>query len=173
MKTIKEKIDWILKQHKDCNHIYGDYLPYEFHLRMVVHVYERYKHHVEDISKYDVMLACYGHDLIEDARVTYNDIKSVLGHDVAELIYAMTEEKGRNRKERLNEKYFKGLKENKYGIFIKLCDVIANVEYSKMSGSRMFNMYKKEFDYFTEQIGYNNNFYYKDMYEHLKSILFQ
>ena len=32
------KIDWILKQHKDTNHMYDTYLPYEFHLRMVKNV---------------------------------------------------------------------------------------------------------------------------------------
>lgn len=171
MKTIKEKIEWIFEQHRSTNHKY-DYLPYEYHLNMTVSVFNRFKHHVEDISEYNVMLACYGHDLIEDARVSYNDVKSVLGYQVAELIYAMTEEKGKNRKERLNEKYYQGLKDTKYGVFIKLCDVISNVEYSKMSGSSMIEMYRKEFDYFTEQIGYNENFHYKDMYDYLKSILF-
>lgn len=171
MKTISEKTQWVLEQHRNTNQKYDSYLPYEFHLNMVVYVMNRYKHHVETNSYHDVMLACLGHDLIEDARVTYNDVKSALGVRVAELVYALTEEKGKNRKERHNDKYFQGLKDIKYGIFIKLCDVIANVEYSKMTGNRMFEMYQKEFDYFSSQIGYDNNFLYKDMYEHLKSIL--
>lgn len=171
MKTINEKIEWIFNQHRNTNHKY-DYLPYEYHLNMTVSVFKRFKHHVEDISEHDVMLVCYGHDLIEDTRVTYNDVKSILGYNVVELIYALTEEKGKNRKERLSEKYYLGLRSIKYGIFVKLCDVIANVEYSKMANNSMINMYRKEFDYFTEQIGYNDNFHYKDMYDHLKSILF-
>jgi hypothetical protein len=30
------KIEWIIEQHKNTNHFYDLYLPYEFHLRMVV-----------------------------------------------------------------------------------------------------------------------------------------
>lgn len=172
MKTIKEKIEWVLNQHRNTNHKYDGYLPYEYHLKMTVRVLERFSHHVEDISIQDITLACYSHDLIEDTRISYNDVKSILGYNVAELVYALTEEKGKNRKERLSEKYYSGLRDIKYGIFIKLCDVISNVEYCKMSGSSMIEMYRKEFDYFTEQIGYNGNFHYKDMYDYLKSILF-
>lgn len=168
---MKEKIDWIIKQHKDTNHMYGDYLPYEFHLRMTVSVCNRFLHHLEPVAKDDVIIACYGHDLIEDARVTYNDVKNVLGYRAAELIYAMTNEKGKNRKERANEKYYQGLREIKYGVFVKLCDRIANVEYSKMIGSGMFELYQKENENFMKELGYNQNSYYKDMFKHLETIL--
>ena len=168
---MKEKIDWIISQHEETNHKYDGYLPYQYHLRMVVSVCERFSHHVEPVAKDDIVLASYGHDLIEDTRVTYNDVKSVLGHRVAELIYAMTNEKGKNRKERANEKYYQGLKDIKYGVFIKLCDRIANVEYSKMTKSRMFEMYQKENHDFMKSLGYNQNSYYKDMFSHLENIL--
>ena len=36
----EERIKWILEQHKNTNHYYDKYLPYEFHLRMVVQVFE-------------------------------------------------------------------------------------------------------------------------------------
>jgi (p)ppGpp synthase/HD superfamily hydrolase len=97
-------------------------------------------------------MACFGHDLIEDTRVTYNDVKSVLGHYVADLVYALTNEKGKTRKERANDKYYEGIRSEKYGIFVKMCDRIANVEYSKMSGSRMFEMYKKENEDFIKSL---------------------
>ena len=38
------------------------------------------------------------HDVIEDARQIYNDVRQQLGETVAELAYSLTNEKGRNRK---------------------------------------------------------------------------
>lgn len=153
MKSIEEKIGWVITQHKNTNHMYAEYLPYEYHLRMVVGVFERFKHLVEEIKREDVKLACFAHDTIEDTRVTYNDVNVVLGTHVADLVYALTNEKGKTRKERANDKYYEGIKTEKYGVFIKMCDRIANVEYSKISGSRMFDVYKKENDNFINKLG--------------------
>lgn len=155
MKTMKEKIDWIIDQHKNTNHMYDVYLPYEFHLRMVVGVYEQFRHLVEEVKRDEIKLSCFGHDLIEDTRVTYNDVKEILGYDVAEIVYALTNEKGKSRKERANDKYYEGIRKLKYACFVKMCDRIANVQYSKMSGSRMFEMYKKENEGFIEKLGIN------------------
>jgi (p)ppGpp synthase/HD superfamily hydrolase len=156
-----EKVEWILEQHKSTNHMYDTYLPYEFHLRMVVNVYQRFKHTLPTHIEYGtsdkiinpvaqlsvshvVQLACYGHDLIEDTRVSYNDVKEVLGEGAADIIYAVTNEKGKNRKERANDKYYEGIRNTEGAVFVKLCDRIANVQYSKMTGSRMFEMYGSE-----------------------------
>lgn len=170
MKTMSEKIDWIVKQHKETNHMYDAYLPYEFHLRMVVGVYEKFKYLIEPISDTDVYLACWAHDTIEDTRVTYNDVKEVLGYEVAELVYALTNEKGKNRKERANEKYYKGIRQIKYAVFVKLCDRIANIEYSKMSGSRMFELYRKENDNFIEMLGINEFHFCNPMKKYIDEI---
>jgi (p)ppGpp synthase/HD superfamily hydrolase len=164
-----DKIKWVLEQHSSTNHMYDTYLPYEFHLRMVVNVYERFKHILDGNIEYEtgdkmvnpvlqlsvrhvVQLACLGHDLIEDTRVSYNDVKKVLGVGAADIIYAVTNEKGKNRKERANDKYYKGIRNTPGAVFVKLCDRIANVQYSKMTGSRMFEMYKKENDEFISRL---------------------
>jgi (p)ppGpp synthase/HD superfamily hydrolase len=141
--------------------MYDTYLPYEFHLRMVVNVYEKFKHVLDSGIEYGtgdrvvnpvlqlsvkhvVKLACWGHDLIEDTRVSYNDVKEALGEGAADIINAVTNEKGKNRKERANDKYYEGIRNTPGAVFVKLCDRIANIQYSKMTGSRMFEMYKKE-----------------------------
>lgn len=59
-------------------------------------------------------------------------------------MYAVTNEKGRTRVERANENYYKGIRETEGATFVKLCDRIANVQYSKMTKSSMFDKYKKE-----------------------------
>jgi hypothetical protein len=45
--------------------------------------------------------ACWGHDTIEDTRTSYNDAANHLGKDAADIVYAVTNEKGKNRAESL------------------------------------------------------------------------
>lgn len=182
---------WCISQHNDTNHMYDTYLPYEFHLRMVVQVYQNFKHllsngtitrekssyqdtfQIIDETQYAVELACWGHDLIEDTRVSYNDVKSKLGGNAADIIYAVTNEKGKNRKERANDKYYEGIRNTPGAVFVKLCDRIANVQYSKMTKSRMFEMYKKENPEFIRSLGWteDGNHEYKDMFGMLIELL--
>jgi (p)ppGpp synthase/HD superfamily hydrolase len=91
-----------------------------------------------------VEMACWGHDLIEDCRKSYNDVKRKLGDDVADMIYAVTNEKGKTRAEKANEKYYEGIRNTPCADFVKLCDRIANVQYSKLTKSRMFEGYRNE-----------------------------
>lgn len=164
------QIEWCLTQHRETNHFYDTYLPYEFHLRMVVQVCGKFKVLMADSPTFEVLeLACWGHDLIEDTRVSYNDCKEVLGEDVANIIYAVSNEKGKNRKERANDKYYEGIRNTKGAEFVKLCDRIANVQYSKMMGSKMFDMYRKENGNFMKQID-GNNPHLNKMYSYLISL---
>ena len=160
-KELEVKIKWIVAQHESTNHKYDDYLPYEFHLKMVAGNAQKFGKAVAeicwpggDISGKDILLAAWGHDLIEDTRVSYNDVAKALGPKAADIIYAVTNEKGKNRSERANDKYYEGIRNTPGTVFVKLCDRIANVEYSKMTGSRMFEMYKKENQKFMTQLGH-------------------
>ena len=168
-----DKIKWILKQHESTNHMYDAYLPYEFHLRMVAKVAEKYIELIPDSNDGEtalrdtVLLAAYGHDLIEDTRVSYNDVKENLGLGPADIIYACTNEKGKNRKERANEKYYEGIRNTQGAVFVKLCDRIANVQYSKMTGSCMFDMYKKENINFMIKLGREVGDPYEPMFQYL------
>lgn len=119
------------------------------------------------------------HDAIEDARLTYNDILNKLSpyttfnyyepgdfydsykklcvlkikcEEIADIVYAVTNEKGKNRSERANDKYYQGIRENKLAVIVKICDRLANVLYSKMMNSRMLDVYKKEHEHFINSI---------------------
>jgi (p)ppGpp synthase/HD superfamily hydrolase len=184
----KNYIKWVIEKHSNTNHMYDTYLPYEFHLRMVNHVGQNFKHLLDDTREYYTgeqivnpmvqvsltkacMLATWGHDLIEDTRVSYNDVKEYLGQEAADIIYAVTNEKGKNRNERANEKYYEGIRNTKGAVFVKLCDRIANVQYSKMTGSRMFEMYKKENPRFEKMLGrYTDNTNLEKMFEYLGNL---
>ena len=180
-------IKWCLDKHNSTNHMYDTYLPYEFHLRMVNQVAKDFKHLLDDEvdyfsgketvrhdeNKVTLRTAClratWGHDLIEDCRVSYNDVVNVLGKEAADIVYSVTNEKGKNRHERANKKYYEGIYETPGGVFVKLCDRIANVQYSKMTKSRMFEMYKKEQSDF-EYMLYSNGHYTQPMWDYLTNL---
>jgi len=167
---MKDKILWCIEQHKNTNHFYDTYLPYEFHLRMVAQVAVDFIYLLkgkEKIEYIEVQLACYGHDLIEDTRVSYNDVKEALGEYAADIVYAVSNEKGKTRKERANEKYYEGIRNTSGATFVKLCDRIANVQYSKLTKSNMFEKYKTENQQFAKSL-YNED--YQPMFDYLDKL---
>lgn len=157
LSTDHSKIEWCIAKHRNTNHYYDQYLPYEFHLRMVAQVADDFMHLPENRWS-DLKLACWGHDLIEDTRTSYNDCVKVLGEFVANIIYAVTNEKGRNRSERANDDYYSLIRQTPGAVFVKLCDRIANVQYSKLTKSVMFDMYMKENLDFITRLNPQNRF---------------
>jgi len=61
---IEEKIQWCIDRHKETNHYYDTYLPYEFHLRMVAQVAMGFMHlnPTPFLHGSEIILACWGHD---------------------------------------------------------------------------------------------------------------
>jgi hypothetical protein len=56
-------------------------------------------------------------------------VKNHLDEGAADIIYAVTNDKGKNRKERAGVKYYEGIRKTPGAVFVKLCDRIANVQY--------------------------------------------
>ncbi len=76
---------------------YGD-LPYEFHLEMVASIIRKYfDGHVHLESLIDV---AYLHDTREDTDVTLEELVSTFGVTVAYAVDLLSDEDGKNRKER-------------------------------------------------------------------------
>lgn len=136
-------ISFAIEAHASVNQTY-DGKPYSVHLAMVFSQAMTFIDCVVKNRRKDVLNAVWLHDTIEDCRLTYNDILKISSKEVADLVYAVTNEKGKNRAERANQKYYKGIRDVEYATFIKLCDRLANVIYSKQSQSRMFDVYKDE-----------------------------
>jgi (p)ppGpp synthase/HD superfamily hydrolase len=171
MATIDQKaLSWAVNKHKETNHLY-DGKPYENHLWQVVDVAKMFLHYIpeEDIDM--VYAACWLHDTIEDCRVTYNDLKAEFGVEVAEIVYALTNEKGRTRKDRANDKYYEGIGKVRYAPFVKICDRIANVKYSFENKGSMLDKYQQEASEFYIAIGHHN--YYAPMWAYLDSFFYQ
>lgn len=160
--------------HDDVNQKYDHVLPYGFHLKMAASFVSRYGYLVAE-SEADILIlyaGAYLHDTIEDARMTYNDIvkfiddfrvgslvlpeeiKRKVEEQVPEIVYALTNEKGRNRKERANETYYKGIRDTRFASFIKMCDRLANIQYTMMFvfANRMLEVYRREYPEFIRSI---------------------
>lgn len=166
--TIDEKARiYAIEKHRDTNHGYDQY-PYEFHLQMVVNAAEKFIHLIPEEAQQNVLAGCWVHDVIEDARETYNDVKKALNEDIAELAYALTNNKGKTRSERAGERYYNGIRNTPYATFIKLCDRIANVTHSKNTRSRMLSVYRKENPKFIEKLQDEK---YADVIQYLEDLL--
>jgi (p)ppGpp synthase/HD superfamily hydrolase len=142
----KSKV-YAIKCHRDRNQKYCNDLPYEYHLQSAVNIGINFIKisGIPEEDRDDVIAGIWCHDVIEDTGQTYNDVKRATNEDVAEYAYALTNEKGRTRKDRANDAYYKGIRYYKHATFIKLCDRLANVKFSKdQTDKKMFDMYKKE-----------------------------
>ena len=174
-----QKIEEVAKHyalacHNTTNHKYND-KAYGFHLQMVVDTAKQFIHLIPEAYRGSVLAGCWVHDVIEDCRQTYNDVKEATSETVAELAYALTNEKGKNRKERGSLKYYYGIRETPYATFIKCCDRIANSQYSKDINSGMLKMYRKENAHFEFELrsSYGDNDKYAKLFDHLSNILDQ
>jgi hypothetical protein len=63
---------------------------------------------------------------------------------VAEVAFALTNEKGRTRKERANARYYEGIRASEVATFVKICDRLANAGHSVATNSKMREVYRRE-----------------------------
>ncbi|MBQ0006868.1 MAG: hypothetical protein KBS57_05645 [Alistipes sp.] len=171
IETMKRKAFSI---HEKGGQVYGPGLPYGFHLQQVADIVSRYGYLV-CIAEQDVLPVIFGayfHDSLEDTCHSYNDIRRFALYDVgmtesqsvmaAEIVYALTDEKGRNRKERQNERYYQCLCRTPYAPFVKMADRLANISFS-FTGSedstnlRMREIYRKEWPEFISKLRFETD----------------
>lgn len=157
-------IEHATNTHAKVNHLY-DGKPYSVHLKMVAETAKMFVHkyfyNEENDDIFVLLLACWLHDIIEDCRETYNDvydslilygISSDLATQVTDIVFAVSNEKGKTRAERANRKYYQSITKTYGATFVKLCDRIANVKYSKNKGSRMYHKYRQEHENFIKNL---------------------
>jgi hypothetical protein len=167
-----------IDSHKSINQKYNGH-SYDYHLEMAEYFAKLFIHLIPEKDRNNVISGCWCHDIIEDvSSVTFNDLKKSTNIMVAEIAYACTNEKGRNRAERANDKYYKGIRNTKYATFVKLCDRLANVKYSTNGGSRMADLYRKENYHFKKMLKRRKSFWkffekpeYIEMWDLLEELL--
>lgn len=173
VKSILEVVrDYTIECHKSINQVYGKYLPYEFHQRAAVGVFHRFKFLIPEERWLTVEMGIWGHDVLEDvSSISYNDFKEVCGKEVADLVFAVTNNTGKTRAERADDNYYEKIRTTPYAVFVKLCDRIANIEYGKMAewqGKSMLDKYRKENEEFEKKLWDKN---YAVMFFHIRELL--
>ncbi len=116
-----------------------------------------------------ILITAWGHDLIEDARMSFNDVKKQFGIIPAKAILAMTEFPGETREERHPKQYWDNILANPLAAYVKLCDIIANVSWGLLFGSSMSKKYKTEWHHRKNsfRVAYPQ---FADMYETLETL---
>jgi (p)ppGpp synthase/HD superfamily hydrolase len=138
--------DFASKYHK--GQWYGS-KPYMYHLKKVSDVALDF-----DCTDESVLMSCLLHDIIEDTKANYEDVESNFGKEVADIVYCVTDELGRNRKERKSKTY-KKIRNNVKSIVVKLCDRISNITESMDSENynlKLMKMYLDEHNEFVNGI---------------------
>ena len=146
-------VEFCENAHHSTNHYYDEYLDYSFHLRMVVKNGKDFLYLIDESLWENILKAAWGHDVIEDARKNYKAVLNASNIYVAEICRACTNYgRGRTREERMPDFIYEDIFKTPGAVFVKLCDRIANVQYSKLTGSNMFLTYKKEHKHFKEML---------------------
>lgn len=157
--------------HASVGQTYDKTLPYSHHLQMVAEGVARYGYATcataDDVVP--LMFAAYYHDSIEDARLTYNDVMRTARKYMdephalmaTEIVYALTNDKGRTRAERAGDRYYQGIRTTPYAPMVKLADRLANMTYSNQNTNeanrRMRKVYCDEWPHFIGQITVKND----------------
>lgn len=142
--------------------------PYTYHLKMTYDYGCKFAHLLNAYELELALASCWTHDVIEDTRQSYNDVLKTCGIEVAEVVFALTNEKGRTRSERANDRYYLGIRQNEVATFVKLCDRLANITYSCLNNQRIKLVYASEYPHFKQAI-WNPRF--AEMFSAIEKIL--
>ena len=126
--------------------VYGEGYPYSKHLNDVYNVLITF-----GLFHEPLLVVAWLHDTIEDTQVVYEDVQSEFGNMIANLVYLVTDKRGRNRRER-QENTYPELAKDHYARLVKLADRIANITMTTHDSQEKFIMYEKEYPYFKETL---------------------
>ena len=125
--------------------MYGD-VPYTKHLESVVSVCNYFGLGSE------IAAACWLHDVLEDCTPKWNNAIALdFEGRIYQAVWGVTDEPGKNRKERKAKTYAKTAA-NPDAVLVKLCDRIANVHSCKINNPSLFKMYANKQPEFMEKL---------------------
>ena len=130
---------------KHGNQKYGDH-PYVYHLDSVLSVLKEF-----GIDDNEILISAILHDTLEDTDTTDQEISSFFGESVLNIVRCVTNESGKNRKERIKKTYEK-IKNNYKATILKIADRISNARESKKNSSKLFEMYLREYPDFRQNL---------------------
>ena len=120
--------------------------PYTKHLGDVAAVVEEFLHLREGVGDGSHLIAAaWLHDTVEDTSVTFENVLEEFGRNIARIVFAVSNEPGKNRRERHERTYPKIRAAGRDALIVKLSDRIANVRHSVKHNHGMVMMYKREY----------------------------
>ncbi len=156
---------WCTKAHGAQK--YGPY-PYSFHLEAAENVALRF-----GFRSYIIRKGIWLHDVIEDVKLSVSYLV-LAGHDPrsVQMAWAVSDGEGATRKEKKAGTYEK-IRTTPGAKIVKLCDRIANVEFSSSAfGNRSkFEMYRSEYAEFQRQLRDRTELELEPLWLHLDSLL--
>ncbi|SRR5579885_556914 len=165
--SLEDARRWCSQAHGEQT--YGDIDPKPYgasHLASVESVARRFGFHSRII-----LMACWVHDVLEDTKKTVDDlIKARFPKRVIQIAQALTDEPGANRSERKLKTYPK-IRRDRLAIVVKLCDRIANVEFSLHDDQEKHRMYINEYAAFKEHLYDPRDKRVAPMWRHLDNLL--
>lgn len=163
---VQKAMEYGIAQHRRVGQMYSEF-PYEYHLTMVYNKAVEYSNLLSAEDQEIVQAAAWLHDTIEDTGITYNDIKTEFGAKIADIVYNVTNEKGKNRRERALRTYL-NIAACANSTFVKICDRIANQKHSKDTGGKMMWKYQEEYPIFRYAL-YNKAHGFNKMWDELET----
>lgn len=163
---IQKARNFAIACHKNVNQLY-DGLPYHTHLKDVVDYVDKFKYLIPETDYVLAICAAWCHDILEDGNITYNDLANALNTDIADIVFLLTNHRGKTRSERANADYYLGIKENELTNYCKICDRLANMSHGVLYTGKMIQKYKEELPHFKTNI-YNGM--YDDMWDLMENI---
>jgi (p)ppGpp synthase/HD superfamily hydrolase len=167
---LKKAVIFAISSHINRNLLYGED-QYYVHLHLAYRFAKKYIHLLpEGEIRLHVLQAIWLHDTMEDCSITYNDLLKHFNRDVAEIVYLLSNNRGRTRSERADDNYYATMRESAGAVFSKICDRLANVLNSKIEESSMLEKYKSELPKFEERLQ-TPSADFSEMFNELKEML--
>lgn len=141
-----------------ANHKYNEY-PFSFHLFSVANKVSGLcnKYNLSQEKETILYCACLLHDILEDSDTHYSDIVRMVGEPneitiaIADIVYNVTDELGKNRQER-HDKTFPKIKPDILSRITKLSDRNCNYLHNFITKYKLIGMYAKEHDHFVKEL---------------------
>lgn len=162
---LQQTRQWCSKAHG--MQLYGPF-PYSYHLRAVENVALRFGFRSPRLRK-----AIWLHDVIEDCKLSVSHLV-LAGHDAqsVKMAWAVSDSKGKTRKQRKAKTYAK-INATPGAKLVKLCDRIANVEFSSsgLGNPAKFEMYRQEYAEFKRKLYNAAEVELEPLWRHLDTLL--
>lgn len=137
--------EFALKHHSEQK--YGEH-PYVVHLDAVANLVQQY-------GETAVVIA-YLHDVVEDTNINIREIEKEFGALVADCVAVLTDEPGKDRKERKEKTYSKMALvcgETEIALLVKAADRLANMRACVAENKeRLLALYKEEYPVFKKTV---------------------